>query len=211
MDYSTLIAGKDTYGSIKSWISYEKIAIDAILEEAQTYLYSRLRTREMRATADVVLASGAITAALPARYIDPISMKMRDWNYDLKHKTQQSLEARRVWSPDLNNWAQGLPSSFSVYNGVLNFDMRADQAYPLRFSFFEQPALLGVSNQTNFLTERYPLLLRLACMRGAAEFMEAMDKFDRYDRRLKEAIAEIDVMDELSLTGVDLDLEVHNA
>jgi hypothetical protein len=211
MDYTTLIADKNTYGSIKSWISYDRIAIDAILEEAQTYLYSRMRVREMRATADVVLSSGAITAALPTRYIDPISMKMRNFNYGIKHKTQESLEARRNWDTALNNWSQGLPSVFSVYNEVINFDIRADQNYNLRFSFFQQPALLGVSNQTNFLTERYPMLLRLACMRGAAEFMEAMDKFERYDRRLKEAIAELDVMDELSLTGIDLDLEHNDA
>lgn len=210
MDYTTLIADKNTDGSIKSWISYGKVPSTVILEEAQTELYRRLRTREMRVTVDVPLALGANTAALPARYIDPIYMRLRNENYYLKHKPQHDLEGHMIWDSGLNNWATGLPSFFSVYNEIINFDRRADQTYTLRFSFYRQPELLGPTVQTNFLTERYPRLLRASCLRAAAEFMESTEKKREYEADVARILAEIDIMDEMSMTGLDPDLEISN-
>jgi hypothetical protein len=203
MNYTTLIAGKDTDGSIKSWISYGLIPSTTILAEAETEIFRRLRTREMRATATIALAEGAITAALPTGYLDPIALKHRDTGQGVVLKPTEDLLELRVWSDSDSNYCEGRPSYFAVHDDVLNFDVRADQAYTLNMAYWKRPTALSADNQTHFLCTRYPALLRVACMRSAAEFMEAMDKFDRYEARLEKMLREIAVMDDLSLTGLD--------
>jgi hypothetical protein len=203
MDYTSLIGDKATEGSIKSWVNYANIPVTSILTEAQAEIYRHLRVREMRTSALVTIASGNITAALPTGYLDPLKLTHRNSGIPFVHKTQEDLDEVRTWDEAAANWEQGLPSSYSVYNEVLNFDMRADAAYPCVFHFYKTPTALSGANLTNWLTTRYPRLLRVACLRAANEYMENLDKVDRYDRQTKEIIQEINVLDDLSLTGVD--------
>ena len=207
MNYTTLVAAKSTDGSIRNWLNYDRIPAEIILTEAQARIYQHLRTREMRASVDLTIASGDITAPLPTGYIDPIKMTHRDNRWAFVHKMQEDLREVRFWDEDAGNYTQGTPSAFSVFNEVLNFDMRADQAYPVVFDFYKRPDALSGANETNWLTTRYPHLLRVACLRAAAEHMDAADKIERYSAQFDRIIQEVNVLDDLSLTGVDAHME----
>lgn len=202
MNYATLIGAKSVEGSIRNWINHASVPATAILVEAETEIYRRLRTREMRANVAVALAQGASSAALPVRYLDPIALHHRSGE-SLTYKTQRDINGLRVWDEVTSNFTRGWPGMFSVFDELLQFDCVADRAYPLVMSYWRQPAPLAGDNQTNFLTDRYPRLLRVACLRAAAEFMESMDKFNSYDAQMTRMLAEIDIMDDMSLVGID--------
>lgn len=210
MDYTTLIAAKSTDGSIKNRLNYDRIPVVSILEEAQTEIYRLLRAREMRASVDITIALGDITAPLPAGYLDPIKMTLRDSGARVTHKTQDDLREVRCWDETTSNWSTGMPYAYAVFNELINFDCRAEAAYPAIFDFYKSPTLLSVENPTNWLTTRYPRLLRVACLREAADHMDAADKIERYEGQFQRLIQEINVLDDLSLTGVDAHVEYRN-
>src|SRR5260370_38056571 len=69
MSYTTLVGDKNTAGSIARWVNYSKLDADQILQEAQSLLYSMLRTREMRTHFSFDLAVGSSQVALPAGFL----------------------------------------------------------------------------------------------------------------------------------------------
>mgnify|MGYP003663388584 FL=1 len=81
----------------------------------------------------------------------------------------------------------GKPCAFSVYGEQLQFDTKADTAIIARLMFYKKPDNLSADNETNFLTTRYPHLLRSAIMASAysqlrnteAQSIE-MSKFSAY-------------------------------
>lgn len=207
MNYTTLVGAKGTAGSIKSWIAHASVPSTDILTEAESEIYRHLRTREMRASTTVTIADAAITAALPTGFIDPIRLVHRDNNFAITLKPDQDLQELRTWDTTTSAWAEGIPSRFAIFDELLQFDVTANAAYTCKLLYYKTPTALSGANETNWLTTRYPRLLRVACLRAAADFMENMEKFGVYDRQVKEIIQEINVLDDLSLSGADPSLE----
>lgn len=206
--YSTLIAAKSTAGSIKSWVNFGLVPSEIILAEAQTEIYRRLRTREMRKTFAFALAQGAMTAPFPTGFLDPVAIFNRDLaSSKLKMKTPEELLGLRLYDTAANAYVQGEPYYFSVFDEVLNFDVPANGAKNYTLMYYGQPAVLSGANEDNFLTTRYPALLRFACLRCAAEHIESWDRVERYEAKVKELLREIEVMDDLANVGVDPSLE----
>jgi hypothetical protein len=60
-------------------------------------------------------------------------------------------------------------------------DSPPDVAYGYGLLYFQQPALLSTTNETNFLTTYYPRLLRVATMLEATEWVKEVGtgQFDR--------------------------------
>ncbi len=202
MDYTTLVADKTTDGSIKQWMNYGLLPVTTLLEEAQTELYRRLRVREMKSEATISVTSGSKTASLPTNFIDAISLHYRDGS-ELVKKSERDIITARMYDETAGDYVSARMGKFAVFDELLQFDYRADQAYSLTMIYYKQPALLSGSNTTNFLTSRYPRLLRIACIRSAAEFMNNDTKFAQMEESLVKALAEIDVMDDMSQLGVD--------
>lgn len=74
----------------------------------------------------------------------------------------------------------GTPSHVAVFDELFQFDCKADEAQKYDLVFYKTPTLLGASNTTNFLTRRYPHLIRIGCQAGAASFSK--DKQEKDDR-----------------------------
>ena len=162
MSYTTLTGDKTEAGSIKAWINYTRLDVDGALEDAQALIFQRLRVREMQAAATVAISAASETATLPTGYLASLSMRDVTNNTDLEHKQWMDLENYRDFSSGVIS--TGKPCFFAVFNELFQFDTKADTAITARALYYKQPEALSVSNPTNFLTTRYPHLLRAACL-----------------------------------------------
>jgi hypothetical protein len=78
----------------------------------------------------------------------------------------------------------GTPTNVAVFDELFQFDCKADEARTLSLVYFKTPTLLSASNSTNFLTRRYPNILRVACQAGAASFMKDAEEFSAREAEL---------------------------
>lgn len=82
----------------------------------------------------------------------------------------------------------GVPCKVSIFNERYEFDARAEEARTYDHVFFRRPLPLSASNPTNFMTERYPHMVRVACLAGAADFMKDKEEYDKQYSRLVDLI-----------------------
>lgn len=179
MNYTTLTGSKTTTGSILSFVKYTKVPPTVVLDEAQALIYSLLRVREMRASAVVTLASGDSSAALPTGYLDPIAMRDREgWEtIPDRYVSEAFILGQRTYTNDVLD--SGTPMEVAVFDEAFQFGCKADAQRKYDLVFFKTPDLLASSsNETNFLTTRYPYLLRTGCLAGAALYMKDMEEYN---------------------------------
>lgn len=196
MSYTTLIADKTVAGSIKSWQNYSKIDSLGVLEEAQAMVYMRLRCREMRASATVPVGAGVDFVALPTGYLDPIFTSDATNDVELDFKDEVQLERMRTWTAAVLD--TGEITSFAFFDENFNFDAKSLAAFSIRALFYKTPDPLSPTNDTNWLTKRYPQLLRMACLATGARFAHDDAIFQREQVLLFKEIDEISVTDEMS-------------
>lgn len=205
MNYTTLVASETTVGSIKYAINYSRIDSTGILEEAQAWIYSKLRVRQMTAVADIAIAAVASTVAFPTGYLDPLQLSIPGYNNRLRVKDIEWFRSHLGW--DQNGvMPEGLPSYWCDFNNLIQFDTKADQAYTAKMVYFKTPLALSASNETNWLTDRYPSLLRRACLMLAAEARKEFDVMDRTEIRAMQMIDEIKVESDFAMRGWEADM-----
>lgn len=161
MNYTTLVADKDTEGSIKYFVRHDYVPSDYILERAQDFIYGVLRVREMVAKAEDTIAEGDTTITLPTDLLDPLALYRRG---DMKGKItlldHDHWESRIGEDPDDgNNPYEGTPTEATFDATTLYLNAKADDAYDYRLWYMQKPALLSGSNLTNFLTTKYSHIL----------------------------------------------------
>ena len=164
-------------------------------------IYTRLRVQQMRTSESLSVAVGKSYIDLPDGFIDPIGLRDITNDCDLVLKDEGDLERLRAWTSGVLD--SGDPAYWSVFDDAIQFDCKATTALTARMMFYKQPDALSASNETNFLTRRYPHVLRMACLATAARFSHDDEMFQR-EQRL--ALAEIDLInaqDELSRRGQD--------
>lgn len=98
----------------------------------------------------------------------------------------------------------GSPVYFGIWNERINFDQSFFQQSLCRIQFYQSLPLLSSTNQTNFLTNRYPKLLRIACMAAAAEFMKDDTEYQKWITRLQSAVEAVSVENDMQYRGMDL-------
>lgn len=202
MTYSDLIAGKTNSQSIQAWVNNTTVPSAVILEDAQAYIYRTLRAVEMRRPGAVAIASAAETFNLPERTImieppiivygtgndpsqkgvivqvDPAELQSRSHFLG----TVTTTVVGTTTSTGTASWLQrGIPLRYALAgtaSGV--FDRSADDGYALRFWYWERPAALGTATETNFVTSRFPRMLRSACLAFANEWMKDDSEKDRW-------------------------------
>ena len=105
-------------------------------------------------------------------------------------------------------FVKATPSRYAIYGEKLVFDcaVSADTAYTM--IYFQSLALLSVGSPTNFLTSRYPNLLRTAVLAAAADFRKDDADYQRNVGRLTALIDDINSNNDLYLRGVDVDVEI---
>lgn len=205
MNYTTLIADKDTAGSIKSWVNHSLLDVVQIVEEAEALIAQTLRAQEMTDVATFSMVDGDSTKALPTGFLDPIHLRDITNEITLKNRDVAGIEDRRRY--DAGVLADGTPRNFAVYGNLFQFDCEYDAAATLRLVYFKKWTALA-SATTNFLTDRYPHLLRVACTAKAWEFRgnDAMETKEL--TKLAAIIAKTNAEQDLLLRGYVPDNEI---
>jgi hypothetical protein len=199
VNYSTLIADKATAGSIRSWINHSLLDVVQIIEEAEALLAQTLRVREMRASTMLTLAAGDGFKALPAGFLDPISLRDVTNQITLRLRHEADLESLRRY--DNAVLAAGTPRTYAIFDEALQFETQYDAAASLRLVYFKAWTRLAVAN-TNFLTDRYPHLLRSACLAQAYAFRNNDTRAQLELQKLASLIQKTNAESDLSYRGL---------
>lgn len=168
-NYTTLVAGKSTAGSIANYVNRGDIPGTEILTEAEALIYETLRVREMTSRDVVTFSSGTQSASLPSGFLDPLGFQPYTWGADLMFVHENALNEMRDEDGVVSS---GTPSRWTIIGETAYVDVLPDAAFSGILLFYKTPTALGPSNLTNFLTSRYPTLLRYACMAKAYEHMK---------------------------------------
>mgnify|MGYP000176128413 CR=1 FL=1 len=203
MTYTTLVADKSTPGSIKAWANYSKLDSETILADAQALIYQTLRVREMKATAELSMAVGDSSKALPTGFLDPCPPLSDKLNQRYEHVTLEQLMAARIYD-EAPTLISAQPCRFAIDGTTLQFESKFDTATTLVLVHYATPTALGSGNPSNFLTDRYPHILRTACLAYAADFMDNDARYQRYASRLIGQIELTNAESDLSLRGAIL-------
>jgi len=176
MDWVTLTSSSSTPGSIANWLNTAQLVSVAstIINEAESFIYRRLRATQMLANYIGTLTPGQSTLAVPSNFIQPEHFMITGINKRVIYM-KPNQEVRQAYMYDGNgNRIQQQPSIY-YFDGVnFNFDSVIDSinTYPYDVLYYQQPLPLSVSNTTNFVTSVYPRMMRCAIMVGASEFMK---------------------------------------
>jgi hypothetical protein len=207
MNYTSLIADKDTAGSIKRWVNHATLDSVQVLEEAQALIFQNLRIRQMRAEFDdLSLSSGDSYIALPTGFLDPIVLTdvTNGWQLDLRDEAD--LQAQRIY--DTAVLVESLPRYYAIFQERLQFECKYESAATLKLIGFKTPTLLSGSNTTNFLTDRYPHVLRVACMAMAYNFRNEDEREAKELQKLAAFIQKTNAESDLSYRGRSVSNEV---
>lgn len=205
MTYSGLTAAKTVSTSVAYWVNYALLPVDQLLTDAQAFIYQQMRVREMRASAPLSIAQYDSSVALPADFLDPIGLldERRD---AIRQIDELSLERMRVISS--GQISTGEIQQYAIYDEAFNFDVRATAATTLRLLYYKKPADLGPSNETNFLTTRYPHILRAAVLAEAFEFRQDDGAANKWRTKAVGFIEAANQQDDLSRRGADYPVEI---
>jgi hypothetical protein len=105
----------------------------------------------------------------------------------------------------VDNLVPGPPQEWSIWDEAIQFDVAAIQQYQAKLLYFRSLPLLSHANPSNFLTNRYPQLMRKACTAAAADFMEDDGAYQKSVAALEAMIANINAENEGQYRGMELE------
>lgn len=106
-----------------------------------------------------------------------------------------------------DNIQQGTPCGWAIWDEAINFDQAISQDVTASLNYFRSLPLLSSSNTSNFLTNRYPQVLRTACQTAAADFMKDDTEYQKGGARLMTLIQAINVENDGVYRGIEIDAE----
>jgi hypothetical protein len=106
-----------------------------------------------------------------------------------------------------DNLVAAFPQWYGIWNEKIYFDAAFVQTMLCRLQYYQSLPLLSATNQSNFLTTRYPQLLRIACMASAADFMKDDTEYQKQYGKLQAILGQIAVENDGMLRGMELDTE----
>lgn len=181
LSYTLLTGAKSGTGTIKDWVNQSVVPVTEILTEAESYIYQTLRAREMLRETSWSAALGASTLALPVAsasiyaMIEPITLSV-DGIYPKPDGMDYVHEALfNQYRDEDGALLTGTPNEWTIFNEVINFNFELDEALAGDFLYYGQPPALSASNETNFLTNRFPTLLRQVCTMFSYEYLKQLD------------------------------------
>lgn len=192
MDYAQLVAAKTTANSIKAWLNWDGAPVTDILTEAEAYIYGKLRVREMKEIDTGTIADGDLTLALPDNYLAAISFRRIGSSAGkISILDSQHMETRNAIDAD-GVFVEGVPNACQIIGDppVAYFNCESDAAYPYRLVYWGRKTALSGANTTNFLTSRYPKLLRTACLMAGYDFYKNPSEQAKHETRLEKLIFE---------------------
>jgi hypothetical protein len=297
MSYTSLVADKNTAGSIARWVNYSKLDADQILQEAQSLIYSMLRVREMRTHFNFDVAVGGDRVALPGGFLDPIGkIAMLGTGAKIEQRYQNFIQRRRTYTEttgslgsnpftttagstlvtvnlashgfaqgatfftagaaafngvavagtfdvvavaDANdfviditplgatpsasgtgggaaatyicdNLVQGMPMYWGVWDETIFFDVAFSQQTNCNLQYFKALPILSATSRTNFLTNRYPHLLRKACTAQAWDFLRNDTEYQKDIAALTALVEQVNAEGDLLYRGAQFDTYLHD-
>ena len=103
---------------------------------------------------------------------------------------------------------QGMPIVFGIWNNTIYFDQAFSQLTLCKLQFYQSLPLLSATNPTNFLTNRYPHLMRIACMASAANFMKDNEEYQKLSTLLMGMVQQVNAENDMSFRGMELDTDI---
>lgn len=290
MSFTSLVAPKGTAGSVANWVSYTKLDIETIVDEAQALIFSMLRVREMQTELPFHVDVNGSQFALPSSFLDPIGdLLSTNTGQKFSHLIESQVMRRRAYEQrsgalgtdalgtvansgvinvhlpahdltigsdftiagatdvgglamnntykvvvitdadnirlfaanlDLatsgavggggaamtyiaNKLIAGSPSAWAIIGSLLIFDGAFDTATQFRLPYYALPRRLSSITPTNFLTNRYPVLMRKACQASAADFMKDDVEYEKCVKGLAALIQSIAAESDLSYRGAE--------
>lgn len=107
----------------------------------------------------------------------------------------------------VNVLQQGSPLRWTIWNEQIQFDFAFNEKMAITLTYYQSLPLLSSSNQTNFLTNRYPQLLRTACVASAADFMKDTEEYNKGVQRLTALVQNTNVENDMHWRSMELDTE----
>jgi hypothetical protein len=99
----------------------------------------------------------------------------------------------------------GNPYWWGIWDEKIHFDQAFSQTTLCRMQFYHSLPLLSTTNPTNFLTNRYPRLMRVACLAAAADFLKDSEEYQKQFGYLQQMIEKIEMENEMQFRGLELD------
>ena len=210
MDYTTLTGLKTVTGSIKEWVNDGTIPASVVLQEAEQMIFTELRVREQKKLYSGTVASGNTTLDLDTvapRFLEAISFRRAaDAAGRIFLRDEQYFEERLATQSDGTLFA-GCPTECCIDSDTIYFNVSTDQTYYLRLWYFERPAPLAAStNETNFLTDKHPMLLRNACLAAAFDFKKDSAQRDHHLKMMASLIQQANVQADIQKQAYDEDI-----
>lgn len=187
MDYTQLVADKTTANSIKAWLNWDKAPSTDILTEAEAYIYSQLRVREMKHLATGQIDDGDQTYSMPSDFIASISFRRIGASAGkINILDSEHLESRNAIDAD-GNFIREVPTDCQIIGDppIAYLNCEPNDNFPVRLVYWRRLPALSGSNLTNFLTVRYPKLLRLACIMEGYNFKKEYDLAAKEEQRVE--------------------------
>lgn len=171
MDYATLVGSKGLEGSIRNWVNRGDVPATTVLTEAEAWIYEHLRVREMqRLDTAFTFSAGSSTANLPEGFQAPIEFRPYGWGSPLPYYHEQALDA--LTDEDGEMFEAPTPSQWTIIGEEAHLNVKVEDDFKGRLLYHGTPDPLSSANPSNFLTRRYPRLLRVVCCAFAFEHMK---------------------------------------
>lgn len=106
-----------------------------------------------------------------------------------------------------NNLVAGSPSRWAVYDEAVQFDSAFDTATTFKLLYFRSPILLSGTNLSNWVTNRYPNLMRQACVTSSAAFMKDDNEYQKGLTALQGLIGQVSYEGDLMYRGAELETD----
>ena len=72
------------------------------------------------------------------------------------------------------------PTRWGIFDEKLKLDCAMDTASQFKMLYYRSPKPLSATNLSNWLTNRYPKLLRVACMAASADYMKDTEEYNKH-------------------------------
>lgn len=114
-----------------------------------------------------------------------------------------------VWTANL--LIESSPSIWAIFDEAIQFDAAAVEAFQARLLYYRSPPLLSATNPTNFITSRYPTLIRAATMASAASYMKDDEEEQKWMQKLSALIDATNAESDLMYRGAEFGTDTPGA
>lgn len=203
MDYTTLVAGTASEGSIKNWLNDDTLPSATILAEAEQWIYRRLRVRQMLVTDEGTATASQASVPVDFGYLETRHLALTGTDKaTLRQALMEHVESSITYDAS-GNRSTGKPTHYYDEGTALAFNVLTDKAYTYRHIYYDTPAALSTATTTNFLTARHPYMLRSACMMFATDFTKQDDR-QLWEQRAYNEIMQANREDDKRYRDLDL-------